>query len=101
MVMITQSRFARFRAAVSSSKAFPEAKTEHNLSGRLIQIALAIYLLPALLIVLVVGAAGMLVLAVGRLFAGWFHRSTGQPLQPDPATDADLESTTPRQNTWR
>ena len=34
--------------------------------ARLIQVALAVYLLPALLIVLVVGVCGMLILAVAR-----------------------------------
>jgi hypothetical protein len=38
--------------------------------GRLIQIALAVYLLPALLVVLFVGGLGMLVLAAGRLLSG-------------------------------
>lgn len=37
-------------------------------AGRLVQIALAIYLLPALLVVLVVGGLGMVVIAVGSLF---------------------------------
>ena len=37
-------------------------------AGRLVQIALAIYLLPALLVVLVVGGLGMLVIAVVSLF---------------------------------
>jgi hypothetical protein len=57
----------------------------------LIQIALAIYLIPALLAVLLVGAAGMLVLAVARHFADPFHQSTAQSTRPDPQGDADLE----------
>jgi len=35
--------------------------------SRLVQVALAVYLIPALLIVLVVGGCGMLILAVARL----------------------------------
>jgi hypothetical protein len=41
-----------------------------DLTGRLIQVALALYLLPALLVVLAVGSIGMLVVAASRLFAG-------------------------------
>jgi hypothetical protein len=37
--------------------------------GRLIPVALALYLTPVLLIVLVVGGSGMIVLAAARLFA--------------------------------
>jgi len=48
-----------------------------DLAGRLIQIALALYLIPALLVVLVVGGVGMLVLTVGRLFSGPTQRSIG------------------------
>jgi hypothetical protein len=40
------------------------------LAGRMIQVALAVYLLPALLVVLLVGCLGMLVLAGGRLISG-------------------------------
>jgi hypothetical protein len=46
-------------------------------AGRAIQMALALYLVPALLIVLVVGGVGILVLAVGRLFMGPMPRSVG------------------------
>ena len=42
--------------------------TSTNLACRLVQIALALYLIPALLIVLLVGAVGMLVVGMGRLF---------------------------------
>jgi hypothetical protein len=41
-----------------------------DLAGHLIQIALALYLMPVLLIVLAVGGVGLFVLAVGRLFTG-------------------------------
>jgi hypothetical protein len=57
--MITQLRSARFRVIGR----MPGATG----LGCLIQVALALYLLPALLIVLVVGAFGMLVLAVVRV----------------------------------
>jgi hypothetical protein len=45
-------------------------RSSHGLSrgaGRLIQILLALYLVPALLVVLLVGGIGMLVLAISRL----------------------------------
>jgi hypothetical protein len=45
--------------------------------GRLIQMALALYLVPALLAVLVMSAVGMLVLTLGRVFAGPIQRSIG------------------------
>jgi hypothetical protein len=40
-------------------------------AGRRIQIALALYLLPALLVVLVIGVVGIMLLAVSRLFLGF------------------------------
>ena len=48
-----------------------------DLLGRLIQMALALYLVPALLIVLVVSGVGMLVLMMGRLLMGPMRRSVG------------------------
>ena len=52
--------------------------TSTNLACRLVQIALALSLIPAFLIVLLVGAVGMLVVGMVRLFtrllgatAGW------------------------------
>jgi hypothetical protein len=43
-------------------------------AGRWIQIALALYLLPALLVVLVIGVVGIMILAVSRLFLGFAPR---------------------------
>lgn len=43
--------------------------------GRLLQTVLAIYLLPALVIVLAVGAVGMIILAVSRFWIAPVHRS--------------------------
>jgi hypothetical protein len=45
--------------------------------GRLIQIALALWLLPALVIVLAVGGIGIVALAISRMFTG----SVCQPLE--------------------
>ena len=58
--------------------------TSANLACRLVQIALALYLIPAFLIVLLVGAVGMLVVGMVRLFtrllgatAGWSEARAG------------------------
>ena len=73
--MITQPRSAHLRAVTRVSKAMDDRSVNSDLAGRLIQMALALYLVPALLIVLVVGGVGMLVLTVGRLFTGPIQRS--------------------------
>jgi hypothetical protein len=44
------------------------------LPGRLVQVGLALYLLPALLVVFAVGAVGSLVLAAGELCYGSLWR---------------------------
>jgi hypothetical protein len=54
-----------------------ERPVRSDLAGRLIQITLALYLIPVLLIVLAVGSIGMLVLAGGRLFIGPMHGPAG------------------------
>jgi hypothetical protein len=46
---------------------------------RMVQVALALYLIPALLIVLVVGGIGMLLLAAVRLLAWVVRRPAGWP----------------------
>ncbi len=40
----------------------------HHLVGRLIQISLTLYLLPALLVVFMVGGAGIVLLKIDRVF---------------------------------
>jgi hypothetical protein len=76
-VMITQSRSARVRAVTRDSEIVFNRLDCSDLAGRLIQMALAFYLIPALLIVLVVGGMGMLVLTVSRLFTGPIQGSVG------------------------
>ncbi len=68
--MITEQRSARLRpiARLSTSQDRRPVASDH--AGRLIQIALALYLMPALLVVLALGGVGMLVLVVGRLVNG-------------------------------
>ena len=70
MAMITDQRSARLRNVVRLSASQDSRSVTSDHAGRLIQIALALYLLPVLLVVLAVGGVGMLVLAVGRLFTG-------------------------------
>jgi hypothetical protein len=66
--MTTQLRSAPFRAiGRMSGDRDGQAPCATGL-GRLIQVVLALYLIPALLIVLFVGGIGMLVLAVARVF---------------------------------
>jgi hypothetical protein len=76
-VMIAQQRSACLRTVSQVSKLMDNRSDWTDLAGRLIQMALALYLLPALLIVLVVGGVGMLVLAVGRSLTGPIRRSVG------------------------
>ena len=68
--MITEQRSTRLRpiARLSATRDRRPVVSDH--AGRLIQIALALYLLPALLVVLAVGGVGMTMLAVGRLVTG-------------------------------
>jgi hypothetical protein len=50
--------------------------------SRLVQVALAFYLLPALMIVLVVGGCGMLVLAVARVLTTIVRGPASWPRTP-------------------
>jgi hypothetical protein len=65
--MISEQRPARLRpiARLAASENRRPVASDH--AARLIQIALALYLIPALLVVLAVGGVGMMVLVVGRL----------------------------------
>jgi hypothetical protein len=68
MVMITEQRSARLSRTELWYKSQDNRSVTSDHAGRLIQIALAVYLIPALLVVLAVGGVGMMVLAVSRLF---------------------------------
>lgn len=58
-------------------------------AGRLIPIVLALYLTPALLVVLLVGAIGMLVLAVARLVTAIAGKPEARPRKPvEPGSSA-------------
>ena len=75
--MITQQRSVRLHAVTQVPSSVDTGSVGSELAGRSIQMALALYLVPALLIVLLVGGVGMLVLMVGRLFTGPVHRPVG------------------------
>jgi hypothetical protein len=68
--MMTEQRSVRLRAIARLSTSQNRRSEASNYAGRFIQIALALYLIPALLVVLAVGGIGMMVLVVGRLVTG-------------------------------
>jgi hypothetical protein len=68
--MITQFECTRSEAVTRVSGTADRRPARVNLGVRLIQVALAVYLVPALLIVLVVGGIGVVILTVARLFSG-------------------------------
>ena len=67
----------RLRPVTQISQSRDDRSVGGDLAGRLVQVSLALYLIPALMVVLVVGGMGMLVLAIGRLFTGSIHRAAG------------------------
>ncbi len=77
MGMITEQSSARLRPTARLSTYQDRRPVASDHAGRLIQITLALCLTPALLVVLAVGGAGMIVLAVGRLVTGPVRKSLG------------------------
>jgi hypothetical protein len=80
--MSTRLRTTRFRIPVEGSGAIPDQSQGTDWLGRLIQITLALYLIPALLVVLVVGGIGMVVLAAARRLTAVFGESADRPQSP-------------------
>jgi hypothetical protein len=78
MGLITRTRFRVIRPSTSMSAVLPQPPARRAPFGRLIRLALGLYLLPVLLAVLVVGGVGMLVVAGGRLIATPHSKSTSQ-----------------------
>lgn len=70
MAMMPQLPSASSKAIVQLAKAAEEESAISHLAGRLIQITLALYLLPALLAVLAVGGVGIFILKFIRFFSG-------------------------------
>ena len=75
--MTSQIRSARFRGLGLMSRATNEQTSSARGLSQLIPVALALYLTPVLLIVLVVGGIGMVVLAFVRTFTAR-HQEAGQ-----------------------
>ena len=69
-MMISAQRLVRSRQIGRHAVMTEKPSHAVHLAGRVIQVALAIYLLPAFLVVLTVGSLGMLVLAGRRLLSG-------------------------------
>jgi hypothetical protein len=86
--MTSQIRSARFRGLGWLSRETNEQTPTAQGLNQLIPVALALYLTPVLLIVLVVGGIGMLVLAVVRTFTALarrpdiWPRTSGQTRSP-------------------
>lgn len=70
MAMTSQLPSARSRAIVQLAQTSEEESVFSHLAGRLIQITLALYLLPALLAVLAIGGVGIFILKFSRFFSG-------------------------------
>jgi hypothetical protein len=80
--MTIQPRLMRLRAMDRGPEAIGWRPAGTAWLGRLIQVALAIYLIPAFLVVLLVGGIGMLVLAVAWLFTVAVRGRAGWPRTP-------------------
>jgi hypothetical protein len=65
--MITQQRSVRMKHVARPSILFKRRSTASERLARLLQIALALYLMPVLLVVLVVGGIWMLIFSCVRL----------------------------------
>lgn len=77
MAIITELRSRPSKELVQLANPSVQEPVISHLAGRLIQVTLAFYLLPALLVVLAVGGLGILILKIGNLFMGSFERSAG------------------------
>jgi serine kinase of HPr protein (carbohydrate metabolism regulator) len=75
MAVTTQLRYTHPKEIVQLAQAQEDESVASHLAGRLIQITLAIYLLPALMAVFVVGGVGICLLKFGQLLTGPIQRS--------------------------
>ena len=80
--MITQLRSVRLQAVGRVPGAVDKQTAMADVLGRLLQVALVLYLIPVLVLVLVVGGVGMLLLAIARLFTGPVPGPAGRPRTP-------------------
>jgi hypothetical protein len=81
-MMSTQLRSAQLGGVGRTSGAMDGQSSGMRRLSRLVQVALALYLIPALLIVLVVGGCGMLVLAVARVLTTVVYGPARWPRSP-------------------
>ena len=72
MTTTTHFQSVRVKAVAHLPKPLDDRTTSHHLVGRLIQITLTLYLLPAFLVVLMVGGVGMVVLKIDRVLTDLF-----------------------------
>jgi hypothetical protein len=77
MTTMTRLRSVSSSVVIQIPEPVDKDSVLYHVVGRMIQITLALYLLPALLVVLMVGGAGILVLKIGRILSDLFERSAG------------------------
>ena len=77
MAIITELRSRPSKELAQLANPLVQEPVISHLAGRLIQVTLAFYLLPALLVVLAVSGLGILILKIGSLFMGSIERSAG------------------------
>jgi predicted acyltransferase len=65
-----QTQSIVLRASAAEAKTTRQLCKLSDIAGRSVQISLALYLLPVLLVVLIVGALGMAMLAICKLVLG-------------------------------
>ena len=75
MALTTQLRPTRSKAIIQLAQTLDEESSISRLAGRLIQITLALYLLPALLAVLLVGGIGIFIFKFSQLLTTSTKRS--------------------------
>lgn len=80
--MITRRRSARFREVSRTSGVMDGQPACVRGLSRLVQVILALYLIPVLLTVLVVGGCGMLILAVARALTTIAYGPASWPRTP-------------------
>jgi hypothetical protein len=80
--MSTHLQTTRYRVPATAPGAIRDRPEGAAWSDRLIQAALALYLIPALLVVLVAGGLGVVILAAARLLTGAQGGTVGGPRAP-------------------
>jgi hypothetical protein len=76
--MSIQLRALRARPGITPRDVPTQGSDHLPARGRLLQAILAVYLIPVLLVVLVVGGIGLLLLTLGQA-VGWIARSPASP----------------------